>query len=122
MDKETLEAFKGIVKEAIKEETQALEAAMKDQLELAMQAQLEDVTGVIRDMGIMMDARMGTLQEEVHMLTTEVHAVKQTVERIDERTQNQVEALYEELRVTQRNVKEIQFDVVRIKTHIGMPA
>ena len=41
MDKETLEAFKSIVKEAIKEETKEIEAAMK--------SQLEDVTGVIRD-------------------------------------------------------------------------
>ena len=121
MDKETLEAFKGIVKEAIKEETQALEAAM--------QAQLEDVTGVIRDMGMMMefkidklDSRIGNVEAKVDTLQAEVHAVKQTVERIDERTQNQVEALYEELRVTHRAVKAVQFDVARIKTHVGMPA
>ena len=49
--------------------------------------------------------------ERVHGDIAEVLRIAQ---RIDERTQNQVEALYEEVRVTQARVE-------RVEDHIGLP-
>jgi hypothetical protein len=108
----------------------------KEFIESQNKALMEDVVGVIRDMGTAFEARMERmetglreeigevraemgsmetrLKDQIGAVALEVLEVKQLVKRIDDRTQHQVEALYEEVRVTQKAV-------VKIEKHIGLP-
>ena len=99
MDKETLEAFKSIVKEAIKEETKEIEAAMK--------SQLEDVTGVIRDVAVSLGARMDRVEEEVQETKTAVLRIEQTL-------QDKQEAQGDLIQDTRQRVE-------RIEDHLHLP-
>lgn len=105
-------------------------------IESQNKALLEDMVGVIKDMGAALEARIdkqgdalrkemkdveSSLRQEIgavalEMLTMkqEMLEVKQLVSKIDERTQHQVEALYEEVRVTQKAV-------ARVEDRLGLP-
>lgn len=66
------------------------------------------------------------LKEEIHELRTElkeeIHDVRVIVKRIDTRTQNQIDAVYEDTAVLKTDMKGVKKDIVSIKTHIGMKA
>lgn len=54
------------------------------------------------------------MKDDLGAIALELVEMKQVIRRIDERTQNQVESLYEEIRVTQR-------EVAKIDEHLGLP-
>jgi hypothetical protein len=95
-----------------------MDKEMQAFIEAQMKAQLEDITGVIRDMGEALESRINKaekrLRDEIGAVALEVLEVKQLARRIDDRTQHQVEALYEEVRITQKAV-------VKVEEHIGLP-
>lgn len=45
-----------------------------------------------------------------------------TVNRVDTRTENQVDSLYEDVSTLKTAAKETQADIVLIKKHVGMAA
>jgi phosphoglycerate-specific signal transduction histidine kinase len=110
MDKETLEALKGIVKEAIKEEIEGLTEVVTDGFEYLNNKVDKEVAALRSEMKGMEK----TLKDEISAVAMEVLEVKQLVRRIDDRTQHQTEALYEEVRITQKEVANLQ-------DHLGLP-
>jgi hypothetical protein len=78
----------------------------------------EKWTGVILREFERMNGRIDKMEEglktELADVREELREVGDTVKRIDYRTQNQVEALYDEVREVQREIDEI-------RAHVGMP-
>lgn len=65
-----------------------------------------------------MEQRFDELKEELKM---DIATLQVTVNRIDTRTQNQVDAVYEETSVLKNDMKTAKEDIILIKTHIGLP-
>lgn len=65
------------------------------------------------------DRRFDELEKE---LKEEINEVRMIVNRIDTRTQNQVDAMYEDTTVLKKDVKEAKADIISIKTHVGLAA
>jgi len=114
-----------------------MDKEIKEFIESQNKALVEDIAGVIHGMGMMMESRMDKLDakvdavreelkadiENVHTaLIGEIQSVKQTVERIDDRTQRQVDAVFGDIHITKDDVEEVKTEVTHIKAHIGMPA
>ena len=99
-------------------------------------ALLEGLSGVIRDMGVMLDgrfnavdakfaaidARFNEVDASFDQVETELKSVRQIVERIDDRTQRQVDVVYEDVHKNTDAIEAVQADIVCIKAHVGMPA
>jgi conjugal transfer/entry exclusion protein len=102
-----------------------MEKEIKEFIEAQNKALVEDITGVIQNVVTSFESRLDkienrmdsmekTLRNEIGAVALEVLEVKQLVRRIDDRTQHQVEGLYEEIRVTQQEVANLQ-------DHLGLP-
>jgi hypothetical protein len=78
----------------------------------------EKWTGVILREFERMNGRMDEMEKglkaELDDTREELREIGDTVKRIDYRTQNQVEALYDEIREVQREIDDI-------RAHVGMP-
>ncbi|MEK9151246.1 MAG: hypothetical protein AAB547_01295 [Patescibacteria group bacterium] len=69
-----------------------------------------------------MEQRFDGLATDVAVLKTNMAVLQTTVNRIDIRTQNQVDAVYEETAVLKSDMKTAKKDIVRIKAHVGLAA
>ncbi len=108
----------------------------KEFIESQNKALLEDVVGVIQNMGLMVekrfnavdarfvsinakivaiDARFDDMDARFDQMEAELKSVKETVERIDDRTQRQVDAVYEDAHKNTNAIEAVQTDIVRIK-------
>ncbi len=72
------------------------------------------------------DQRFEKIEEEISELRTElkeeINELRVITKRIDTRTQNQVDAVYDDTTLLKTEVKEMKEDIVSIKAHVGMTA
>lgn len=129
MDQETKEFIKGefenfailinkgfettmqTLRDEMKSESSLLRDEMKSEISTLrgeMKTMENGLRGEMKTMGDTLRQEIGSVALEVLAVKKEVAEIKQTVNRIDDRTQHQVEALYEEIRVTQRAVTKIE--------------
>lgn len=78
-----------------------------------------ELKGEISELRTELKEEVSELREE---LKEEIHEVRVIAKRIDTRTQNQVDAVYEDTAVLKTDVKGVKKDIFDIKTHIGMKA
>ena len=62
------------------------------------------------------------LKEEINELREEVGGLRVITQRIDTRTQNQVDAVYEDTTILKTDMKAAKKDILSIKAHVGMTA
>lgn len=60
------------------------------------------------------------LKTDMAVLKTSVNTLQATVSRIDTRTQNQMDAVYEDIGTLKRGEKETKEEIVSIKAHVGL--
>ena len=63
---------------------------------------------------------VAVLKTDMTVLKTDMTALQVTVNRIDFRTQNQVDSIYEDMAAAKSDVKTVKQDIIRIKSHVGM--
>lgn len=109
MDKETKEFIESQNKALIEDI-----ANIVHDITAAMESRFEGMDSKFERMEARMQSMEKSLKDDMGAIALELVETKQLVRRIDERTQHQVEALYEEVRVTQK-------EVARIDEHLGLP-
>lgn len=118
MDQETKEFIKGefenfaiLINKGFETTMQTLRDEIKSEastLRGEMKTMENGLRGEMKTMGDTLRQEIGSVALEVLAVKKEVVEIKQIVNRIDDRTQHQVEALYEEIRVTQKAVTRIE--------------
>lgn len=78
-----------------------------------------ELKGEINGLRTELKEEISELREE---LKEEINEVRVIAKRIDTRTQNQIDAVYEDTAVLKTDMKGVKKDIVSIKTHIGMKA
>lgn len=116
MDQETKDYFRQQI-----EELGGMIARGFEHVEGEIQELRTDVTGLKTDANLL-KTDVTQLKTDVQELRQDLHSVKLTVERIDRRTQNQIDAVYEDMAVLKTGTKEAQQDIVHLKAQAGLTA